>query len=210
MANNTDRIASLSALYQAERTDLTGILGQSLVLVGLAITYMAALVAVFVAQKVTLSPIAIGYLAFPVWMMVAFHSVILALVFAHGQSVRILEWELVRAADLHKTRGAIGAAAGTGATDVDILMRNRRRWGLVGSTIVSYGGFFVFVISFTVASLYWSYVRQQAFWGYVSGFWIPLALYLVCVAIELWAVLYIFGPMREDLLQTPISDPPHN
>ena len=80
MANHgaSEQAEALSALYQAERQDLTGILAQSIALVGLSLTYMAILAAIVASDTVHLGPAAVGWIAVPVWMLIAFHALVLA------------------------------------------------------------------------------------------------------------------------------------
>ncbi|WP_162625253.1 hypothetical protein [Mycolicibacterium llatzerense] len=206
MSQDPDRAVALAALYQAERQDLTGILTQSIALVSVTLTYMAVIAALVSSGNFKLGPVIIGWLGLPVWMLIAFHSLILALIFAHGQSVRILEFRLIDLAGISNYRGAIGAAAGTAVTDIDILLRNPRRWGLAGSTVVAYGGFFGIAVAFTAYALVRSWTGQTTCGGYAGGFWCPLGVYLLCAVLELFAIIYIFKFMHKDLLDNQVSD----
>jgi hypothetical protein len=167
---------------------------------------MAIIAALVSSDKFKLGAIITGWLGLPVWMLIAFHSLVLALVFAHGLSVRILEYRLVSLADVSDYRGAIGAATGTGVTDVDILLKKPKRWGLVGSTFIAYGGFFSISIVFTFYALRQSWEHQTTTVGYWGGVWIPLIVYAICILVELFAVAYIFVWMRNDLLDSKVDD----
>lgn len=195
-----DRVAALAALYQAERQDLTGILAQSIALVGLSLTYMAILGALVSSDTFQLGPVALGWISGPVWMLIAFHALLLALTMAHGQSVAIIERRLVDTAGLEASAGAIGAAAGTGVTDLPILARKIKRWGLFFSTWIAYGGYFSIALAFTIFSLRAAWTTQvEQGTSHTLGFWIPLGLYVFCALAELASVIYIFGFMDEDL-----------
>lgn len=143
-----------------------------------------------------------GWIAVPVWMLIAFHALVLALTLSHGQSVALIEDKLVAIAGLSSVSGAIGAAAGTGVTDLDILVKKPQRWGLALSTVIAYMGYFGIAVTFTV------YALQQA-WigGHDVGFWLPLAIYLVCVIAEGGSVVYLFGSMRDDLKSSTVPPP---
>lgn len=188
----SDRATALGALYQAERTDLTGILAQSLVLVGFALTYVTIFMGLFWSDKLHLSPSVMGYGAFPAWMLIAFHALLLALVFAHGRSVAIIEKQLVQLAELGEFAEFIGGEAGTAVTDLDKLIANKRH-GLVLSTLISYGGFGVIVVAFSFFCVVQSAAGQTTLLGWIVGVVVPALLYLGCLGAELLALAFVLN-----------------
>lgn len=83
--------------------------------------------------------------AFPAWTVGAYHVLIVANVFAHNRSVKILERELVSVAGLYGEAPSAGARAGDEVTNI-----KTQPWVLRPQTIISYGGIYLLILGFTV------------------------------------------------------------
>lgn len=193
-----ETVAALGAIYESERQDLTGIFGHSITLVGIAVAYIGVLATVISQNASAIPPYIIGWVAVPVWLMIAFYTLSMALIIAHGQSVDIVERRLVSAAGLDELRVAIGAAVGTQVTDVDKLMKTKR-WSLAWLSYIVYGGFFILTACFTGFILWMAYETVQTVTQWLLMFELPLIFYTLCTVVEAFAVKYIFGRMRADL-----------
>lgn len=140
-----DRVSALAAMYGSERTDLAGLLAQSFALTSLGVAYMG-IAAGFLGGKNTilggeLLPLV---LAFPAWTVGAYHVLIVANVFAHNTSVEILERQLVTVAGLSSQSESLGARAGDKVTNIATQPAI-----LKPQTIISYGGIYLLIVSFT-------------------------------------------------------------
>lgn len=102
-ADEERTIEALSAVYGAERQDLPGLMGHALTLLGVIVAYSGIATGILGDDPARFSQALFPViLAFPVWMVIAFHVTLMANVFAHGKSTMILERALLDAAGMKK------------------------------------------------------------------------------------------------------------
>jgi len=159
-------VAALAALYQGEKTDASYVFNTAMVMMGIAVAYLVG--AIPFVDKLSYGPIgapsatvphAWAYLLLlpiPLWLVVAFHSLITLNAMSHGISVTLIETELFGITGMEARgvpRDMIGSAAGDKIMDIT-------RSALVHRvvTFVVYGGVGVFVIGFTGYT--WSSAQQ--------------------------------------------------
>lgn len=142
-----DEIASLSALYEAERSDLSGLMGHALALIGVLIAYVGVASGVLGNERrIFDSWLFPAMVALPPWIAISFHVNLMANVFAHVHSVEKIEDRLYEATGLPKhLRRRIGSMAGDDATNIAT-----QPWSMKVQTLVSYAGIAVLVVLFTV------------------------------------------------------------
>jgi hypothetical protein len=88
-------------------------------------------------------------LPIPLWLIVAFHSLITLNAMSHGISVRIIEDALFEASELRAKRDLVGSAAGDKIMDITQAKAVHKL-----TTVVVYVGVACLVIGFTVYALY--------------------------------------------------------
>jgi hypothetical protein len=190
-SENKDRVASLAALYAAERTDVQGSFKNSLQLVSVLVGF-SALVGTIVVRNGDLPSWLYPLLPIPVWAAVGFHALINSLVFTHNQSVDLLEKELLELAkvsDADKTW--VGAMGGRLVTDFDLLVTGRR-WSLLAVSVMAYFGTGITVAGFTFASVF-AGARHGLPWYY----WVPMTAVYVALAVALyfaWRTIFDISP----------------
>lgn len=111
---NDDRVASLSALYQAERADLATTLNVALSLVGIGTAYIIVAIG-YVGRFGTQSLpwYAIAFAPIPLWIIAVFQSLLTLSAMMHSVSVQILENKLFRETGLPKhLRMYVGSRSG--------------------------------------------------------------------------------------------------
>lgn len=144
--NAPPAIAAVAALYSSERNDLGGLLAQSLALTSIGVAFMGV-AAGFLSKA---DPDSAGvvlrlFLALPAWTVGAYLVIIMANVFTHNASVRVLETRLVRATGWHADTGKeLGARAGEEITNI-----MTQPWPLKVQTCFAYGGIYILIGGFT-------------------------------------------------------------
>lgn len=155
-------VAALAALYQGEKTDASNIFNTAMAMMGIAVAYLIG--AIPFVTSLSHGPMGwlfVLLLPMPLWLVVAFHSLITLNAMSHGISVRILENRLFVLSELTRLvkskdendekllRQWIGSAAGDRIMDItqasfihDII------------TSVVYGGVFCLVAGFTLYALH--------------------------------------------------------
>jgi hypothetical protein len=102
-------LTALAALYQGEKTDASYIFNTAMALMGLAVAYLVF--AIPSVRSLSTGPYACIFLLLlpvPLWIVVAFHSLITLNAMSHGVSVRIIEDELFDASELPTCRTLVG------------------------------------------------------------------------------------------------------
>jgi hypothetical protein len=114
-------IAALGALYQGEKTDASYIFNTAMAMMGIAAAYLVGATP-FVATigKGPLGWVFLLLLPMPLWIIVAFHSLITLNAMSHGVSVQIIERELFDASELAVSRNLVGSAAGDKIMDIGV------------------------------------------------------------------------------------------
>jgi hypothetical protein len=145
-----DRIAALAALYQGEKTDASYVLNTAMVMMGVAVAYLIG--AIPFVGNLRNGPFAwlfLVLLPIPLWLIVAFHSLMTLNAMSHGISVRIIEDALFEASELRARRDLVGSAAGDKIMDITQAKVVHK-----ATTVVVYLGVACLVIGFTVYALY--------------------------------------------------------
>lgn len=147
-----DRVTALAALYQGEKTDASYVLNTAMVMMGVAVAYLIG--AIPFVGSLSEGPTArlfLPLLPFPLWLIVAFHSLMTLTAMSHGVSVRIIEKELFKASELPEAkRDLVGSAAGDKIMDITHAKKFIHKL----TTVVVYGGVFFLVSGFTAYALY--------------------------------------------------------
>ena len=183
-----DPVAALAALYQGEKTDASYVFNTAMAMMGIAVLYLLSAIP-FVG---TLGHGQFGWLfllllPIPLWLIVAFHSLMTLNAMSHGISVRIIEEALFETSELRVKRDLVGSAAGDKIMDIT---KSKAAHKLI--TYFVYGGVGLMVIGFTIFALYSAnaIIITDFSLFHISVFWIATGIYLlilIMVAIS-WKV----------------------
>jgi hypothetical protein len=182
IARGNHRVAALAALYQGEKTDASYIFNTAMAMMGIAVTYVVGAIAFLGNPNRGAIPwLFLLLLPVPLWLIVAFHSLITLNAMSHGISVKIIEDALFEASELRVRRDLVGSAAGDKIMDI---MQEKLVHKL--TTVVVYAGVGCLVIGFTI------YALHSARGGVGNGFvWVlaivAYSLLLIMVALS-WFV----------------------
>jgi hypothetical protein len=148
-----DPVTALAALYQGEKTDASYIFNTAMVMMGVAVAYLFGAIPVM-SNLMRDGPAEIVWaflllLPIPLWLIVAFHSLVTLNAMTHGISVRIIEDALFEASGLEVERDLVGSAASDKIMDI---MQAKAIHIL--TTLVVYVGVVLLVVGFTVYALY--------------------------------------------------------
>jgi hypothetical protein len=148
-ANNST--AALAALYQGEKTDVSSILNTAMAMMGVALAYMVGAVSFVgkLSDGSTPWPLLL-LLPFPLWLAIAYHSLIALNAMSHVASVRIIEDALFETSGLPSDkRLRVGSAAGDKIMDIRHAKIAHKL-----TTALVYGGVGILVILFTCFALH--------------------------------------------------------
>lgn len=150
--NSGDHVAALSALYQGEKTDASAIFNTAMTMMGVAGAYLIG--AIPFVRKISEGPLPGPFLLllpFPLWLIIAFHSLITLNAMSHGVSVKIIEDSLFATSGLgkHAKRDLVGSASADKIMDITLAKPIHK-----STMIFVYGGLAALVIMFTIYSLY--------------------------------------------------------
>jgi hypothetical protein len=159
----SDRTAALAALYQGEKTDASYVFNTAMAMMGIAVAYLLG--AIPFVTKISEGPIAwlfLLLLPIPLWLVVAFHSLMTLNAMSHGISVRIIEDALFEVSDLRVKRDLVGSAAGDKIMDITQANIVHKV-----TTVVVYAGVGCLVIGFTAYTLYAArdIVKNEIVWA---------------------------------------------
>lgn len=195
-----DPIVALAALYQGEKTDASYVFNTAMAMMGIAVAYLIGAIP-FVEKFGTGS---IGWLfvlllPIPLWLIVAFHSLITLNAMSHGISVKIIEDVLFRASELQVNRDLVGSAAGDRIMDI-----TKAKFAHQLTTVVVYGGVALLVIGFTAYSLYSAkaILEHDGAWFRDRALWTAIATYsllLIIVALSWIVGLRMIGEGRSEI-----------
>jgi hypothetical protein len=157
-SETSDRLTALAALYQGEKTDASYVFNTAMAMMGLAVAYLIG--AIPFVQSLSRGPsgwLFVSLLPVPLWLVVAFHSLMTLNAMSHGVSVKIIEDALFDAGGLGKStenplgvsRNLVGSAAGDRIMDVTQSSAAHR----ICSYLV-YGGVVLLVLGFTFYAVY--------------------------------------------------------
>lgn len=169
-----DPIPALAALYQGEKTDASAIFNTAMAMMGVAVAYLVG--AIPFVRKISEGPIPwlfLLLLPFPLWLIVAFHSLITLNAMSHGISVKIIEDALFETSGLRGNvkRDMVGSAAGDKIMDITQSKTIHRV-----TTRFVYGGAALLVCLFTGYALYSAVGLVQAW-----VIWTAVAIYFLVV-----------------------------
>jgi len=177
-----DRIAALAALYQGEKTDASYLFNTAMAMMGIAVSYVVGAIAFLGTPSRGPMPwLFLLLLPIPLWLIVAFHSLMTLNAMSHGISVRIIEDALFDASELRVDRCLVGSAAGDKIMDI-----TQEKVIHKVTTVVVYAGVAGLVIGFTVYALYSAQgiVKNDLVWILAIG---AYSLLLIVVAAS-WIV----------------------
>jgi hypothetical protein len=183
-----DSVSALAALYQGEKTDASYLFNTSMVMMGAAVVYLVG--AIPFVEKLCKEPFGwlfVLLLPIPLWLVVAFHSLMTLNAMSHGISVRIIEDELYSASGLRARRRLVGSAAGDEIMDVTKAHVVHRI-----TTRVVYGGVGFLVIVFTAYVLYAAIRASEAYVALFRALAVGIAIttyaFLVIMVVTSWIV----------------------
>jgi hypothetical protein len=184
--NASDLVAALSALYQGEKTDASSVFNTAMAMMGVAVTYLVAAIPFVdsLSQKQN-AELFLVLLPFPLWMVIAFHSLMTLNAMSHGISVRIIEDALFAASGLPcATREMVGSASGDKVMDI-----TQSKFAHKITTVVVYVGVAFLVGGFTVFALYSaSKVNlDKVVWVHFSVIKIGIATYGLLLIMVAWS-----------------------
>jgi hypothetical protein len=153
MPTRASPVSALAALYQGEKTDAAYIFNTAMAMMGAAVVYLVGAIPFLgTLSNGPAAKLSLCLVPAPLWLVVAFHSLITLNAMMHGVSVRIIEDALFEATGLRVIpvqRTLVGSAAGDKIMDINLATPIHRL-----TTRVVYGGIFVLVLGFTVFVLY--------------------------------------------------------
>lgn len=171
-------INALAALYQAEKTDATGVFNTAMALMGIGGAYLGLMMTNVDKFGVgLLNWLTVLLLPCPLWLIAAFHSLMTLNAMSHGVSVRIIENQLFKESGLHVDRDLVGSASGDKFMDI-----TKSRYIHKVTTSVVYFGVAALVVGFTI------YVLFSA-WGHVSH----AALIVAIVSYIILSIIVMFS-----------------
>ena len=170
-----DPVPALAALYQGEKTDASSVFYTAMAMMGIAVTYLIG--AIPSVSNLSHGPIPwlfLLLLPLPVWLIVAFHSLMTLNAMSHGISVRIIEQALFEVSELRVESDLVGSAAGDKIMDIT---KSKAAHKLI--TVVVYGGVFLMVVGFTAYVLYSAnlIIKNDAFLVHARVIWIAMGIY---------------------------------
>lgn len=150
----SDSTEALAALYAAERADVQNVMGHSLNLISVLVAYSAIIGAIWSQAPHLIPQWMTVFLPVPVLAAIAWHSQMNSLVFAHNQSISVLEQKLFEhVPSLGPTRRIwVGANCGRLVTDLPLLIQEKRI-GMAAASITAYGAVAGVVLAITAASV---------------------------------------------------------
>lgn len=148
-----DPIPALAALYQGEKTDASYLFNTAMAMMGLALAYLlGAILKVPELSHVSFGWLFLLLLPIPLWLVIAFHSLMTLNAMSHGISVQIIEDALFYASELGVIpvqRNLVGSVAGDKIMDINKAMPAHKT-----TTFVVYGGVALLVFGFTGYAFY--------------------------------------------------------
>jgi len=179
-----DPVIALAALYQGEKTDASYVFNTAMVMMGVAVAYLIG--AIPFVGNLSHGPFAwlfLVLLPFPLWLIIAFHSLMTINAMSHGISVRIIEDALFEASELQVDRDLVGSAAGDKIMDI-----TQAKAAHIITTVVVYGGVALLVIGFTCYAL-----LSANGLVHTEGIWIAVAIATYFLLFVMVALSWIEG-----------------
>ncbi len=176
----TNAVVALSALYQGEKIDASSVFNTAMAMMGIAVAYLvAATPFVGTLSRDPLAWLFLAILPLPLWLVIAFHSLVTLNAMSHGISVRIVEDALfylseVEVVPIPTDRNLVGSAAGDRIMDITQSSPVHKL-----TTKVVYGGVVFLALGFSVYALLAEYHADQNHRFVISlpAFWVAIAVY---------------------------------
>ena len=195
-----DPIPALAALYGGEKTDASAVFNTAMAMMALAVTYLVWAMP-FVEQlgQAPHAKLSLVLLPIPLWLVIAFHSLIALNAMRHGISVRIIEDALFKASELRVERDLVGSAAGDKIMDI-----TQAKFIHKITTVVVYAGVGLLVIVFTAYALYSAHrvVKDDVILPHarvVLGASIIYSLLLIIVSLSWWVGMRMIKQGRSEI-----------
>lgn len=196
-----DRVAALAVLYQSERQDSATILLTSLALIAAGMTYLGIAAVLLSSSKLPGAWVS-AFLAFPLWVITAYHVLLVGTALVRSNSIAIIEQRLVKMIDFDKvTEQNIGSRAGQKVLDVD-----KQPGVLKVQTFVSYGGVALIIVVFTIYCL--TVAAKSKGWvsAPVISAEVVYASLFIC-ALKAWLhVLSLPGKLMSEIESPPLAE----
>jgi hypothetical protein len=152
------------------------VLAHSFAIISILVAYSAVIGATWSTKPGAIPHWLTPFLPVPVFAAIAWHSQMNSLVFAHNQSVKVLEERLLEHAGVK--RRWVGSTCGRLVTDLPILL-SEKRIGMAAASITAYGGVLAIVLGLTGASVAIPLVNND--WEWLA--WSMMILYLVIIVL---------------------------
>jgi hypothetical protein len=184
---NNETATALAGLYQGEKTDASYVLNTAMVMMGIAVAYLIGAIPFVegLSHGHGTNPwLYLPLLPFPLWLIIAYHSLMTTNAMCHGISVRIIEDALYKAAALpDDVRDLVGSAPGDRIMDVT----QAKRIHIVTSFVV-YIGVACLVLGFTGYCLFSAYgVIDHGACTHLLVFWIGVIVYVALLIMVYWS-----------------------
>jgi hypothetical protein len=166
-----ERISALGALYQAEKADAAGLFNVGMVMMGIAVAYIVG--ALGYADKYgtrSLPWVLVALAPTPLWIIMAFQSILTLTSMMHGVSVQIIENVLFEETGLDKElRNYVGSRGADEIMDI-----RKSHWAHGIATIFVYAGVVAAILGFTVYALSqaWEHLTLEINAGIVAGYFV--------------------------------------
>ncbi|MBF6327734.1 hypothetical protein [Nocardia transvalensis] len=173
-------VAAVSTLYDAERADQQVHMTVALAVIAGGVTYLGVVAGQF--HQLKHSDFWAVLLPFPLWMIAAFHVLLMAAIVTRNKSIMLLEARLyaaTRLAAFEIPADAIGRARLRKVTDFV-----PQRWPLKIQSLITYGGIGLTLVSFTCFCLWNAHIVQG--WTFMVVAAIPFYLVLSGCLLAAW------------------------
>ncbi|MGW4524159.1 hypothetical protein [Amycolatopsis sp. NPDC004378] len=155
MPDDADRVTALAAIYAGTRADNSSIANVSLALLGAGAAYIAATLAFADKFGSAVSWVVVAILPSPLWLVAAFHSLLVCLSMVNAVTIQYTEEKLLDVAGVPDgERSRIGAKRGEAIGNIMIA-----RWPHKVMEAIIYGGAGALVVGYTgyTLTLSWSH-----------------------------------------------------
>lgn len=154
MSSDGDKVEALAAIYTGTRADNSSIMNVGLALLGAGVTYIAATLAFADAFGTDVDWIIVAVLPAPLWIVAAFHSLIVSITMVNAVTAQYVEARLMDVAGVgNPDRRYIGYQR------AEMIMNiGKSRWSHKVMVVLTYGGAATLVLGYTVYMtwLYWT------------------------------------------------------
>src|SRR5215211_785807 len=145
---SSNSIAALGVMYQAERQDQGNLLLTALALIAGAAAYIGVAVALVNSASNPGNPWVLAFLPFPMWVVTAYHVLLVANALVRSASVEIIEKRLIGVLNLRNEEPRIGSRAAQRVMNID-----EQPTVLRIQSYITYVGVGAVVVAFTVYCL---------------------------------------------------------